>query len=447
MVNQNQTIQALQEALRHSPDNIPLRQHLAELLAGQGILDEAEKEFRQALLQAPDNPGLKIGLAQVFFQLGKTSQALVVVEDLLRDPNPPARAFLLNARLLHKIGSVQESLSQYRAAIAADPAIADPDFASQLGLGATEGGGAVLENPRGGLATPSLEDLGGLQERPRLNFQDVGGMDKVKEEIRLKILYPLLHPQLYQAYGKTIGGGILLYGPPGCGKTHLARATAGEVKGDFLAVGIHEVLDMWIGQGERNLHEFFEQARRRRPCVLFFDEVDALGANRSDLRTNTGRPLINQFLAEMDGVQNSNEGVLIMAATNAPWHMDPAFRRPGRFDRIIFVPPPDMAARATILRILCRGKPVQDIDFQALSRKMDGFSGADLKMVLDLTVENKLRQALGDGVLRPLTTRDLHEVANLMRPSTQEWFATARNHALYANQGGIYDDVIKYLKM
>src|SRR5690606_2704948 len=147
---------------------------------------------------------------------------------------------------------------------------------------------------------------------------------------------------------KAIGGGILMYGPPGCGKTHLARATAGQVKASFISVGIHDVLEMWIGSSEQRLHTMFEQARRQTPCVRFFDEVDALGASRSDMRQSAGRQLINQFLSELDGVKASNEGVLILAATNAPWHLDPAFRRPGRFDRIIFAPPPDAIARSSI---------------------------------------------------------------------------------------------------
>jgi SpoVK/Ycf46/Vps4 family AAA+-type ATPase len=204
---------------------------------------------------------------------------------------------------------------------------------------------------------------------------------------------------------------------------------------------------MWIGNSEKNLHELFGQARRARPCVLFFDEVDALGASRSDLRQSGGRHLINQFLSEMDGVQDSNEGVLILAATNAPWHLDPAFRRPGRFDRVLFVPPPDQPARAAILRILSRGKPLGDIDFDNLAKKSDAFSGADLKAVLDLTVEAKLREAMKEGVPKPITTRDMQSAIGQVKPSTREWFATARNYALYSNQGGVYDDVLRYLKL
>src|SRR5262249_47439661 len=158
---------------------------------------------------------------------------------------------------------------------------------------------------------------------------------------------------------------------------------------------------------ERNLHELFERARQHRPCVLFFDEVDALGASRSDLRHSTGRQLINQFLAELDGLQGGNEGVLILAATNAPWHLDSAFRRPGRFARILFVPPPDGRARAGILRILLHGKPSQDVDFDLLAKKTDHFSGADLKAVVDVAVEQKLREAMKAKQLKPLTTRDL----------------------------------------
>jgi transitional endoplasmic reticulum ATPase len=283
-------------------------------------------------------------------------------------------------------------------------------------------------------------------DRPKVNFADVGGMEKVKEEVRMKIILPLEHPELYKAYGKTAGGGILLYGPPGCGKTHLARATAGEVKAAFIAVGISDVLEMWIGQSERNLHAIFDQARSSRPCVLFFDEVDALGASRSDMR-GSSRQLINQFLSELDGIGSRNEDVLILAATNAPWHLDPAFRRPGRFDRIIFVPPPDLEARAAILRIHLVGKPAGDVDHHHLAKKTEGFSGADLKAVVDVAVEAKLREALKRGVPQPITSSDLAAAAKSLKPSTKEWFSTARNYALYSNQGGIYDDILDFLDL
>ena len=461
-MNGDRAIETLREALRLSPENVPLRRHLAETLLAQGRPELAEAEFREALALAADDSGLKIGLANAFIQQGKHSLAAVLLEDLTRRPQAPARAFILHARLLAHGGDVEEAVKQYRLGVAADPAVADYEFAERLGIPIEEEDDedeedededddettdAVVEGRvRSSWADPGFATEAEV-ERPALKFADVGGMEALKDEIRLKIIHPLAHPELYKAYGKSTGGGILLYGPPGCGKTYLARATAGEIASGFLAVGINDVLEMWIGNSERNLHALFEQARANAPCVLFFDEVDALAASRADLKASGGRQLINQFLSELDGMGGQNEGVLVLAATNAPWHLDPAFRRPGRFDRILFVPPPDAPARAAILRLLCRGKPLHDVDFDHLAKKTENLSGADLRAVVDLAVEAKLREALKAGVPKPLVTKDLLTAAATVKPSTREWFATARNYALYSNQGGIYDDVSKYMKL
>lgn len=440
------TILALREALRVAPDNLPLRRHLAELLVSYGRFAEAEVEFRTALLRHSDDESLKLGLARAYFQQNKVSHALVVIEELLKRPDTPAAAYLLHARILLREGDVERAVRQYRTARDADPSLADSALEERLGIDAGDEGDVSEGRVRAAASAGTPERLPEF-ERPKINFADVGGMDAVKDEIRMKIIRPLQHPELYAAYGKKVGGGILLYGPPGCGKTHLARATAGEVRAVFLSIGIHEVLEMWIGQSERNLHDVFENARAHQPCVLFFDEVDALGASRSDMRQSAGRQLINQFLAELDGDKASNEGVLILGATNAPWHLDPAFRRPGRFDRVIFVPPPDELARAAILGILLKGKPAADVDVEHVAKKTAEFSGADLKGVVDVAVEAKLREALATGKPEPLRTKDLLAAARGILPTTREWFATARNYAVYANQSGLYDDVLKYLRL
>ncbi len=461
-MNGDKAIESLREALRLSPDNLPLRRHLAETLLAQGRPDQAEAEFREALNRDGDDPALKMGLAHAFIQQGKHSLAAVILEDLTRRPQAPARAYVLHARLLAHGGDLAEAARLYQQGLDTDPAVADPEFAERLGLPSNDEDHDEDDDDEDDDDDPNADVVEGRVrsswagadfsaeaevERPSLKFADVGGMEPLKDEIRLKIIHPLTHPDLYKAYGKSTGGGILLYGPPGCGKTYLARATAGEIASSFLAVGIDDVLEMWIGNSERNLHALFEQARSNAPCVLFFDEVDALAASRSDLKASGGRQLINQFLSELDGIGSRNDGVLVLAATNAPWHLDPAFRRPGRFDRILFVPPPDAPARAAILRLLCRGKPLQDVDFDHLAKKTDNLSGADLRAVVDLAIEGKLREALKAGVPKPLTTRDLLQAAATVKPSTREWFATARNHVLYSNQGGIYDDVSKYLKL
>jgi transitional endoplasmic reticulum ATPase len=440
---------ALREAVRVSPNNIPLRQHFAETLLTQGKSAEAEKEFREALSMAPNSGALKLGLARAFLAQDKNSHALALIEDIVKEPQAPPRAFILHARLLLGVGEAQQAVYQYRRGIEADPSVADAALAERLGIDAGEDERNEVVDGRV-RASWEGDDEGGPGvdlEKPELKFKDVGGMEKLKEEIQLKIILPLSNPDLYKAYGKKTGGGILMYGPPGCGKTYLARATAGEINASFIAVGINDVLDMWIGASEKNLHELFENARAHTPCVLFFDEVDALGANRADMRQSSGRHLINQFLAELDGVKDSNEGVLILAATNAPWHLDSAFRRPGRFDRILFVPPPDKSARASILKLHLEGKPVQDIDYDHVAKKTEGFSGADLKGVVDVCVENKLRDALKAGAPKPITTKDLMAAAEQLKATTKEWFSTAKNYALYSNQGGTYDDILAYLKL
>jgi AAA+ superfamily predicted ATPase len=449
VIPSDETIAALREALKVSPTNIPLHKHLAESLLRMGRFDQAETAYREALAIAPHNVELKLGLANAYFQQAKNSPALVIVEDLIGASDPPAEAYLMHARLLLRAGEPQRAAHQYREAIEIDADVADAELARELGvISYTDSDDDVVDGRMreraGEIPTgPQEYDL----ERPSTTFNEVGGMDQVKDEIRMKIILPMSQPELFKAYGKQIGGGILMYGPPGCGKTFLARATAGEVQAGFLAVGISDVLDMWIGSSEKNLHELFEQARRNKPCVVFFDEVDALGASRSDMRHQGGRHLINQFLSELDGIQDSNEGLLILAATNAPWHLDNAFRRPGRFDRILFVPPPDQPARANILRLMLTGKPIDNIDFDQVAKKTHEFSGADLKAVVDIAVEAKLRDAMKSGKLEPLRTKDLIASAGQVKPSTREWFATARNYALYSNQGGVYDDILKYLKL
>jgi SpoVK/Ycf46/Vps4 family AAA+-type ATPase len=436
----DELINNLREALKLSPGNTPLHLSLAEALLAQRSFTEAETEFKIVLDNKPDNIQAKTGLAKVYFELQKYSASIVIAEELLETRPNDVSLLMIISRSSLRNNEIQKSIDYYKRALTLNPALVDDELDQNL----------RNSNPTKGEVDDLLDSIEqGISdmEKPSINFDDVGGMNKAKEEIKIKIIQPLLHPELYKAYGKKIGGGILLYGPPGCGKTYLARATAGQINASFISIGIHDVLDMWIGGSEKKLHEIFELARRQTPCVLFFDEIDALGASRTDMRQSNGKMLINQFLTELDGVQDSNDGVLILGATNAPWHIDAAFRRPGRFDRIIFVQPPDAESRESVLKIQLKEKPIGNIDYTGLAKLMNEFSGADIKAVVDVTIEDKLRESFEKGIPLPIQTKDLAAALKHVKPSTKEWFNTARNYALYANDSGLYDEILDYLKI
>lgn len=429
-------IQNLVDALSLSPDNVPLRLQVADLMVSEEMYAEAADQLSEVLKRSYGHTGAQIQLADCFYHLEKYSAAIITYEQLEFEQLPvQSAAFFI--RSLIKEQSIEQAVELYKQLLMQHPQFADDEIDRELRLGTTTEMDDLFP----------FEDDDYFLEKPTTKFSDVGGMKNVKNEISLKIIQPLKNPDLYKAFGKKAGGGILLYGPPGCGKTFIAKATAGEIDAKFISIGLHDILDMWIGNSEKNLHQVFEVARANKPCVLFFDEVDAIGSSRADLKQSAMRHVINQFLAELDGVDADNEGILILAATNAPWSVDAAFRRPGRFDRIIFVAPPDEEARVDILQQLLKDKPVAEVDVKKIAAQSEGYSGADLNALLDIAVEDKLTQSIETGELQPITTKDLLRALKVHKPTTQEWFSSARNYALYANESGLYDDVLKYLKI
>lgn len=413
------------------------------------MTDDIES-LKQAVRALPDNLALRRQLASALEQQALYDEAIVELDALLTRAAGDGPALVAAARCLYEVGRHADALLRYDRAVAADVGLADAELRNRIVKAQADPRARirlVSDGPRAAPeATPAADPIG--VERPTITFADVGGLDELKEKIRLRILYPLKRPDLYKAFGKKVGGGILFYGPPGVGKTFLARATAGEAGIHFVAVGINEVLDMWLGQSEKRLHELFETARKNAPAILFFDEVDALGGRRSGLRHESYRTLVTQFLSEMDGAHGapSDEGVLVLGATNAPWDVDPAFRRPGRFGEVLFVPPPDLRARVEILKLKLRHKPAGELDVAEIARLTELYSGADLDHVIDTAIEAALGESLRGGAVRPISNADLLAAARKVRPTTVEWFASAKNFATYANETGQYDDVLDYLK-
>jgi transitional endoplasmic reticulum ATPase len=448
-------LEALKAALAASPENVPLLALVAKSHEERFEFADARKFYDRVVALQPDHGEALLAIARLLDLAGESSQAAVRLEVLCEQQPRFAAAWLLRARIAMEESDISAAREFYDTAVDLDRSLADEELLREIlkagggkRVAHTSSGDLVEEDdfPFEGLDAVAARDLDlEFRLKPDVKFEDVGGMEKVKDEIRMKIIHPLKNPELFAAYGRKPGGGVLLYGPPGCGKTLMARATAGEINASFFSVGLHQVLDMYIGGSEQKLHTIFELARKSAPAVLFFDETDALAADRRDLRQSAGRNLINQFLAELDGAQAANDGVLILGATNAPWHLDGAFLRPGRFDRVIFVPPPDAGARQEIAKIHAKGKPVADFDPADLAKRTDGFSGADLRAVFDQATEAALNEAMRKGSMIPVSGKMLSKAAKEVKPSTRKWFESAKNHALYANQGGLYDDVLTYL--
>jgi AAA+ superfamily predicted ATPase len=416
-------LRSLRAAVAANPDDVPLRLHLAELLIAAGMPAEAVTHIGSALQRVPNSP---------------EARALMTRATAERDAADKSSSDPPTGRNMRPVSATP------RERTAGD----EPTERHSFNWIAAESQFAGVQQPYvdGGtapLGAPILFDV----ESAQVRLSDVGGMTEVKQRLNAAFLAPMRNPELRRMYGKSLRGGLLLYGPPGCGKTFLARAIAGELGARFLAVTLADVLDMWVGSSERNLHDLFAEARRAAPCVLFLDEIDALGHKRSQLRASAAqRGTVNQLLSELDGVQQNNEGVFVLAATNHPWDVDPALRRPGRLDRMLLVLPPDQEAREAIFRTHLRDRPIASIDLKKLAKRTDGFSGADIAHVVDSASEVALLDSVTTGVPRMITMDDFEAALKEIRPSIGAWMETARNVALFANANGEYDELAAYIR-
>jgi AAA+ superfamily predicted ATPase len=414
-------LNSLRAAVEAAPGDTTLRLHFAELLASRGERSEAVRNAAVVLQSQPDNEtALRIvtGVPAPGIDAASGSET-----------PPPVTGTSLTASEEEDLRRLAEGLEDVF-----PPMFVDDQPVEQ----------PVPDVERAGLRHDGLE-LGDV-ESSGLRLADVGGMADVKARLEAAFLAPLRNPDLRRLYQKSLSGGLLLYGPPGCGKTFIARAVAGEMGASFLAISLADVLDMWIGQSERNIHQVFETARSSAPCVIFFDEVDALGQKRSHLRYSAARGTVNQLLSEMDGVATSNDGVYMLGATNHPWDVDVALRRPGRFDRMVLVLPPDQEARQAILRFHLRSRPVARVDLGRLAKMTDGYSGADLAFVCESAAERALLDSARSGTVRMIGMDDLERAVRDVKPSIGAWLESAKNVAEFANPDGTYDDLLVYLR-
>lgn len=400
----------LERLLIEKPLDLPLRLEYAALLAAGGDDAAARAQYQLVLGLRPNDAAAKSGLAELDARASAAHNTDTDEsddsDDAGSDGGPPAAA----ARNLHGV--------------------------TQLPLR------VVPASP-----SPQTEaDVVSISRSGTVRFSDIVGMEELKKLLRLRIIEPFQKPGLFARFRKKAGGGVLLYGPPGCGKTMIARAIAYECKASFTSIGISEVLNMWIGESERNLAQAFEQARQTAPSVLFFDELDALAFSRSKTQSSHTRTLVNEFLSQLDGMTGSNDKVLILAATNMPWDVDDAMKRPGRFDRQIFVPPPDAAARAEMLRAKLRDVPVDGVDYDRIAKKAEHFSGADIDGLIEGAKETVLDEIVQGGAERGLRTDDLLGALAPLSPSTLDWLKVAKNLVKFGGGGPKYKDVEAYLR-
>ncbi|MBI4723823.1 MAG: ATP-binding protein [Rhodomicrobium sp.] len=346
----------------------------------------------------------------------------------------------MHARALHGLGREQEAIALYRQAIAQDPAMRNRELERFLGIRP----GSNLTSPpakiislttyssrrenrnepvRESPADAFLDDI----DDGAVTFNDVVGLDDIKAEIQRRIVLPYLKPSLFERFRQKPGGNLLLYGPPGCGKTLIARAAAGACDARFLSVNPEEILDKYAGEAEKRLRVFFDEARSDPPAILFFDDFDVLAFKRKGPDLEAAPALIPAFLSELDGTLRNNGGILVIAATNAPWALDPAFFRAGRFHRLLFVPPPGLEARKKILSTSISSVPGHDkVALDRIARKSDGLSGADIRALADWANNAALTKALAGKPDVLITTALFEEGLKLFGPSAFDWLSLAR---------------------
>lgn len=388
----------------------------------------AIEQMRQSVLAASGQVGVLSGLIALLENAPDSS----MMAKGLRGIDPSAYR---DAAIRQKVANLLRDAEETEFADLWDPTITQAMPKNVIDFSARQASNTISEQ---NLTGPAGAVIG---------FDDVGGLEKVKTQMRRRIINPFLKKDLFLKFKRRSGGGVLMYGPPGCGKTMLARALAHECRAKFINIKASDILDPYIGIAEKNIASFFADARANKPVVLFFDEIEALAQKRQFGDNHKINTTISTMLTEMDGFESDNEGVLILGATNVPWSLDSAFRRPGRFDRTIFVPPPDKLARKFIIKNQLIGRPVDtSLDITPLVNRTSGFSGADLVGLVDTALDYAIEESEDIDNIVSLAGRHFNDALSEVRASTGEWLAQADAYAEHANKDGLYDDLADFLK-
>ncbi|MGJ3192250.1 AAA family ATPase [Paenarthrobacter sp. FR1] len=415
-------IDGLLAALARLPDNVPLRINLAKLLVQAGRHAEAIDHLNMALAIDADN--------------AETIQLLIDASTALSMPRQVGEGSPESTGTPRSQGAWD--FDWHRAeremgdSIPAPFVENDPDGDPQAISLSGEGAGTALFDV----------------DRPVVTLADVGGLEDVKTRLNESFLEPMRNPEVAKAFGKSLRGGLLLYGPPGCGKTFMARAVAGELGASFVTATMTDIFDKYIGETEKNLHGIFQAARRAAPAVLFLDEIDSVAAKRSALSGGVAwmRQTVNQLLLELDSMDAQNDGLFVLAATNQPWDIDTALLRPGRLDRMLLVLPPDRPARGAILKHHFSSRPIAGIDVRKIAARTEDFSGADLEHVVTSAAEKAMMESLRKGSVQPISMSHVNEALKEIQPSTRTWLQTAKNVVEFGNANGSYDELGQYLR-
>jgi AAA+ superfamily predicted ATPase len=458
-------INFLRQAVEDSPEDVTLLLTYGGALLETGQPDEALATFVRVLELEPRQRDAQLGIAQALFQKGEVSEAAVRVEAILAEDNSCAGAHILLSLLHLAEHDRTRAIEEYLVAVSADRSLADGKLESVLGLQdcataeKTASGERYTNNANYSNDTnpfsdyescedtdgpiESDEDLFAAPATPQLRFADICGHSEVKNELRRRWILPVENPVLARTYRMPVGAGVLLCGPPGCGKSMLAEAVAKEVGCKLIRASIHEILDPYFGSSERNLFQLMEMAREEAPVVISIDHIDTIAGNRHRVRDNQARNLANQFLHQLDLLTAGQDPVMVIGSTDMPWLIDRSFLRPGRLGQPVFVPPPDRSDRLAILHKLAASYPTEEIDLEQLASTTRGFSGADLKGIFEIAGQRALETAVSEERLHLLDQSTIAAARQLIAPSTTSWFELARKNIARIRQDEVFAGILR----